>query len=303
MSNTTQSTATQALAASLRNITTRAAERAGGGCALLFGLSSDASEEPRLRAAAGFAAADAAKSAARAASPDISRVLTGQSASGDPIPEFGARGAGGTRILPLVWDGQVHGALVVSTPTSWNEALEREIAALAEQGGLALDHARISAKLEQLAAQTPADRPEEDGEELLRLSEELFAQDIELLRSNEKLGKIEKLKNDFIEKMSRELRTPLNSIIEAIIAVLAGENDAISDHSKVMLRGALDEGTAFQRTLQNILDLWRIKQNELPIELQDVNVAEVVDEAIFSVQDTLGDKPVRIEKDFDGVLP
>ncbi len=31
-----------------------------------------------------------------------------------------------------------------------------------------------------------------------------------------------KLKNDFSEKMSREVRTPLNSIIEAIISVLAG---------------------------------------------------------------------------------
>jgi signal transduction histidine kinase len=65
----------------------------------------------------------------------------------------------------------------------------------------------------------------------------------------------------------------------------------------------LDEGTAFQRTLQNIIDLWRIKQNELPVEIQEVNFAEVVEEAIFSVQDTLGDKPVSIEKDFKQALP
>ncbi len=64
---------------------------------------------------------------------------------------------------------------------------------------------------------------------MLKLSEALFAQDIELLRNSEQLGKVEKLKNDFIEKMSRELRTPLNSIIESIIAVLAGENDALSE--------------------------------------------------------------------------
>ena len=69
-------------------------------------------------------------------------------------------------------------------------------------------------------------RSGDQSEEILKLSEALFAQDIELLRSNEKLGKIEKLKNDFIEKMSRELRTPLNSIIEGIISVLTGENDS-----------------------------------------------------------------------------
>ena len=88
--------------------------------------------------------------------------------------------------------------------------------------------------------------------------------------------------------MSRELRTPLNSIIEAIISVLTGENDALSDAAKTALRSALDDGTAFLRTLQNILDLWRIKQGELPVEIQDVNFRELVDEAIFSVQDSIG---------------
>ena len=134
------------------------------------------------------------------------------------------------------------------------------------------------------------------GEELLKLSEALFAQDIELLRNNEKLGKIEKLKNDFIEKMSRELRTPLNSIIEAIIGVLTGENESLSEPAKTSLRQALDDGTAFLRTLQNILDLWRIKQRELPIEIQDMNFPEMIDEAIFSVQDAIGKKQLSVSQ-------
>jgi signal transduction histidine kinase len=131
---------------------------------------------------------------------------------------------------------------------------------------------------------------------VLKLSEALFAQDIELLRKSEQLGKVEKLKSDFIEKMSRELRTPLNSIIEAIIAVLAGEHEQLSDSAKESLRAALDDGTTFQRTLQNILDLWRIKQGELPVQSQEVNFREVIEEAVFSVQDTIGEKAVTIER-------
>jgi signal transduction histidine kinase len=103
--------------------------------------------------------------------------------------------------------------------------------------------------------------------------------------------------------MSRELRTPLNSIIESVISVLANENDALSDSAKAGLRSALDDGTAFLRTLQNILDLWRIKQGELPVEIHEVSFREVVDEAIFSVQDTLGDKPVVIEKHLTEPFP
>jgi two-component system sensor histidine kinase ChiS len=138
---------------------------------------------------------------------------------------------------------------------------------------------------------------------MLKLSEALFAQDIELLRTNEKLGKIDKLKTDFIERMSRELRTPLNGIIESIISVLTGENEALSDAAKQSLRSALDDGTAFLRTLQNILDIWRLKQGELPVEIQDVNFRETVDEAIFSVQDAIANKPITIEQDFAEPFP
>ncbi|TFG95027.1 MAG: HAMP domain-containing histidine kinase [Myxococcales bacterium] len=103
--------------------------------------------------------------------------------------------------------------------------------------------------------------------------------------------------------MSRELRTPLNRIIEAIISVITGEHDALSETSKAGLRAALDDGTAFLRTLQNILDLWRLKQGELPVEIQEVNFRDTVAEAIFSVQDSIGDKPLAIETRIDEGFP
>ncbi len=68
------------------------------------------------------------------------------------------------------------------------------------------------------------------------------------------------------------------------------------------LRSALDDGTAFLRTLQNILDLWRIKQNAIRVEVQDVNLSEVVEEAIFNVRDSLSSE-VRLEKRMPESLP
>jgi two-component system phosphate regulon sensor histidine kinase PhoR len=94
-----------------------------------------------------------------------------------------------------------------------------------------------------------------------------------------------------------------NSLKESIISVLTGENESLSDSSKVSLRAALDDGTEFLRTLQNILDLWKIKQRELPVEIQEVNFREVVDEAIFSVQDRISEKPVTVEQRFSEPFP
>jgi signal transduction histidine kinase len=301
----------QRLAADLRTSASRMAERAGNGLALIF-VTAPENGSPenttRLRAAAGFPVAETARNAAQALMTTIREVIaTGTEQQLGALPSLEERSKGGVIVVPMTLEGRCHGAMVVGAPNAieadLRESIEREVSKLA----LLLDHGRVCEELEstraELANRQSSEVPRDNSQEVLELSEALFAQDIELLRNNEKLGKIEKLKNDFIEKMSRELRTPLNSIIESIISVLTGENETLSDSSKVSLRSALDDGTEFLRTLQNILDLWKIKQRELPVEIREVNFREVVDEAIFSVQDRISEKPVVVEQQFSEPFP
>lgn len=302
--------ATRRLAAALRSSASKMSEQVGGGLVLVFAAApGDRSLEnaSRLRAASGFLAAETAREAAQsllanvreAISSRLERTLT-------PLPTLGERAAGGLVVVPIELDGNTLGALVIGAPNPIEAPIFELIRCEAQHLALRIDHAHIGAELGEARAELQQQRQNpipEESEEVLKLSEALFAQDIELLRTNEKLGEIEKLKNDFIEKMSRELRTPLNSIIEAIISVLTSENEALGEASKASLRCALDDGTEFLRTLQNILDLWRIKQRELPVEVQDVNIREVIDEAIFSVQDRISDKPLSIEPRIEEPFP
>jgi signal transduction histidine kinase len=299
--------ATTTISTALRNAAVKAAESSGGH-ALLFAHAQQADASfgsPPLRAAAGFDSPEQARAAAQRLRPFVQDAYeTGRSMalpSGTTLPGATTEGSA----LPLAVDGRVRGVLLVTSRGPLGSEARESLAGIAESAALRLDHSALLSRTRELeeALTEKARHEEERGDEVLKLSEALFAQDIELLRNNEKLGKVEKLKNDFIEKMSRELRTPLNSIIEAIISVLAGENERLADVAKASLRAALDDGTAFLRTLQNILDLWRIKQGELPVESQEVNFREVVEEAIFSVQDTLGDKPVTIERRYHEPLP
>ncbi len=305
--STAASESIETLAAALRDASLRAAGMAGGGLSLIFVSASGRHEEPpRLRAAAGFTSAEAARIGAVAAEAMVREAIeTGQVQRGKAEVSLGDRGDGGLWVAPIAFEERIHGALAVAFPAEITEAAIEKLLALVQLIGLRLDHRTLVSRMEgfESRAQEKHRAEEEKSDEILKLSEALFAQDIELLRSSEKLGKVEKLKHDFIEKMSRELRTPLNGIIESIISVLAGENETLSESAKESLRHALDDGTAFLRTLQNILDLWRIKQGELPIESQEVNFREVVEEAIFSVQDTLGEKPVSIEKRITEPLP
>ncbi len=299
----------QILTRALRDAASRAAEIAGGGCALLFaGLPGELEEEARsrLRAAAGFDSVDVARGAASAIMAKVTHCIDTKETVAEPGDgAMGPRGAGGVVLMPLAIDDRIHGVLAAGSPEPLQAAQSEALELLASTAAVHIDHLELNEELARLrrSACENENLAHEKSDELLKLSETLFAQDIELLRSNEKLGQIEKVKSDFIEKMSRELRTPLNSIIESTISVLAGENETLSDGAKESLRLALDEGTTFQRTLQNILDLWRIKQGEMPVEIQDLNFSEVIDEAIFSVQDTLKGKPVNIEKQLAETFP
>jgi signal transduction histidine kinase len=298
---------TETLAAALRAGSLQASGIVGGGLSLVFVCGTDEPEEsPRLRAASGFASPEAARIGAVAVEAMVREAIgSGQVQSGRAEVSLGDRGDGGLWVTPIVFEKRIHGALAVASPAEIAESAVDKLLGLAEFMGLRLDHAELVTRIGRIESRTHEKirAAEENSDEILQLSEALFAQDIELLRSSEKLSKVEKLKHDFIDKMSCELRTPLNGIIESIISVLAGENESLSENAKGNLRRALDDGTSFLRTLQNILDLWQIKQGELTIESQEVNFREVVEEAIFSVQDTLGEKPVSIEKNITEPLP
>ena len=291
----------------LRITASQASGLSNGGAVLLYSHIDSDPATGRLRAAAGFHSADEARQMATHLEGLVRDAIdAGETQRGEASGSTADGDNDNTALaIPLMARNRVVGVLLVVPTAPLSEETREAIDTLAWSTAIAIDHAGLAAQYEVLATESEKNLEvaDEKSDELLKLSEELFAQDLELLRNNEKLGKIEKLKNDFIEKMSRELRTPLNSIIESTITVLSNENENLSQSSQQTLRNALDEGTAFQRTLQNILDLWRVKQDEFPIEIQEVSMASVIDETIFSVQDTLRDKPVEIVKEIPETLP
>ncbi|NNL86229.1 MAG: HAMP domain-containing histidine kinase [Myxococcales bacterium] len=273
----------------------QAEQISAGGAVFFFEREQGAGEGLRAEKVLGIDDAQLHQRAVNEALPHVEACLTGgQVITGAPLESLGRRSAGGFWAVPLRVGAKPLGALAIASPALVQGSARGMLLDIAEIIALHLDRACATGR--ELT-------DDEDADEVLRLSEALFAQDIALLESEEKLGQVDKLKSDFIEKMSRELRTPLNGIIEAIIAVLAGENENLGESGKLALRGALDDGTSFLRTLQNILDLWQIRQQHLTPECQEVSFREVVEEAIFSVQDTLAGKPVEIYKQLQDPYP
>ncbi len=209
-------------------------------------------------------------------------------------PRIWSRAAGGVYGFPIRHNGQVRGCALLGCPGPWPRVQNAGIESILRQVALVLDHHAVSG--------ATAAGEAEPSDEVLRLSEQLLAQDIELIKREERLTLVERLKADLIETMSYELRQPLNSMIERMISVLANEHEALSPSGRDALRGVLADGNTLMQMLQNILELWRLKQGEVSIEVQDVNLAEVIEEAIFNVRDTL-QPDVVFEKRIPSALP
>ncbi len=266
-----------------------------GGFALVFGADASPDEPDGW---AGFTCAADAQAAARALErfrreTDAAERPLRSRAPSDP-PRIWSRATGGVYGFALRYGGEPRGAALVGVPGEWPRVRASEIESVLRQVALVLDHAALCG-----GAPRSADDP---GDELLRLSEQLLAQDVELLRRQEQLGVVEQLKQDLVEKMSFELRAPLNSMIERVISVLASDHENLSEAGRSSLREVLDDGHALLRMLQNILDLWRLRQNAVRVEVQDVNLMEVTEEALFNVRDHL--RPgVTLEKRLGMPLP
>jgi len=210
----------------------------------------------------------------------------------------------GVAAFPLRFRDQILGTLLLVGLRPFPPEDLRLMGILANQIAFALSNADALRRAHAMAVELAEKSRRLDGQsdELLRKSEELFSQDITLLKQQEALGKVEKLKADLLEKMSRELRTPLHRMIGHLISVLTNDEEGISEESVEHLRAALGDGTAFSRTLSNLVDLWRIREGQMPPDFKLVHFEAVLEEAVHHVSQLARDRQVEVIRDLEGVM-
>lgn len=100
---------------------------------------------------------------------------------------------------------------------------------------------------------------------------------------------IDRMKDEFVSVVSHELRTPLTSIRSAIGMLSSGRIDAQSPKSQRLLEIAFDNSNRLVRLINDILDLERIKSGKVTMIKSSCNAAEVMNDAVETVQ-SIADK-------------
>jgi signal transduction histidine kinase len=111
-----------------------------------------------------------------------------------------------------------------------------------------------------------------------------------------------RLKDEFLGTLSHELRTPLNAILGYARMLRSGVFTEPSKQARAM--EILERNAqVLTQIVEDVLDVSRIISGKLRLNVQQVDLSSVVEDAIGTIMPAADAKGVRIETDIDGAVP
>lgn len=130
------------------------------------------------------------------------------------------------------------------------------------------------------------------------------SQDLQMARDRLAIAKrkaedASQAKSEFLSLMSHELRTPLQAIIgytEVVIEELKLAND---DHHVRDLTRVIANSERLLKLINSVLDLAKIESGRMDLDLTEVKLSSLVDEALATVAPLLEQNAIRLHLDVD----
>lgn len=105
----------------------------------------------------------------------------------------------------------------------------------------------------------------------------------------------ERLRQDLASMMVHDLRSPLTSIITSIDMILRGVVGGVSEKQREILKICLASAQNLLNLISLLLDISRLEDGAMPIEVSSVEVAPLVQRALETVRPIAHDKRITIQ--------
>jgi len=122
-------------------------------------------------------------------------------------------------------------------------------------------------------------------------------------RAEEELKETMEMKSQFISTVSHELRTPLTSMKEAVIIVLDEIAGKLNKDQKHFLDIAKRNIDRLGRLIDDVLDFQKLSAGKMKFNMQENNIATVVEEAYTTMQPHAAKSKVDLAVELESNLP
>jgi len=143
----------------------------------------------------------------------------------------------------------------------------------------------------------------EAKEALQTAHDDLEQKTTELEQANIELKKLDELRSTFLTNMSHELRTPLNSVIGYTELLLDRIDGDVTKEQEKSLTKVHNNAKNLLTLINEILDMSRIESGRVELDLSAVDVRDIIQTTISSLEPMINKKPLIIDTDFDENLP
>ena len=130
--------------------------------------------------------------------------------------------------------------------------------------------------------------------QLEQKSRELETASAELRSANQRLQELDRLKDDFVSTVTHELRTPLTSI--RAFSEILHDNPALDTAQREKFLGIIiKESERLTRLINQVLDLAKIESGNAEWHSGEIDLRDVIEDALSSVDRMLTGKDIAVE--------
>lgn len=106
----------------------------------------------------------------------------------------------------------------------------------------------------------------------------------ELLKANEEIKRLTRIKSDFISLVSHELRTPITSVKESVSLVLDGITGPLNEEQKNILTIAKNNIQRLVKLIVDILDISKLEAGRVVVHKRKLNINDLIKDVYESTK-------------------
>ncbi len=139
--------------------------------------------------------------------------------------------------------------------------------------------------------------------EIIEVNEGETKNKVIVLKNITSYKELDVAKTNFIATVSHELKTPLASSDFSLKLLLDERTGSLSTSQKELIENLKDDNSRMLKILSELLNMSQVESGRIQINIQKINPAEIVDNAVHTVAVNAKEKEIILEQDVPADLP